>query len=102
MTTQAQLLALGEAHRASAPAINTVMFAISEAQTQARVALGAMGEQARVRREGVDFQGGFSVMLDNTDVVVLASKAAAAMSLMAGHLMTLASLLAQAGVEHSY
>lgn len=102
MTTQAQLLALGETHRTSVPAINTVMLAISESQLQARVALAAMGDQARVRREGVDFQDGYSVMLDNTDIVTMATKASTAMSVIAAHLMTLASLLAQAGVEHSY
>ncbi len=58
MTTQAELMALGAANQEKSPAIRSVMTAIVEAQVQARVALGALGEQARVRREGVDFQEG--------------------------------------------
>lgn len=101
MTTQAELMALGEAHRDNA-AINTVMTTICEAQIQARVALGRMGEQARLRREGVDFQPGYSVMLDNADVVAAAAAAAASMTMIASNLATLASLLAHAGVQHAY
>lgn len=102
MTTQTELMALGAANQEKSPAIRAVMTAICDAQTQARVALGALGEQARVRREGVDFQEGYSVMPDNTDVVAAASKAAASMTLIASYLVTLSSLLTQAGVEHSY
>lgn len=102
MTTQAELMALGAANQEKSPAIRSVMTAIVEAQVQARVALGALGEQARVRREGVDFQEGYSVMLDNVDVVTAAARASTSMTLIATHLATLACLLAQAGVEHSY
>jgi hypothetical protein len=100
MTTQAQLVAIAESNRT--PAIDSVLQAILEAQMNARVALGAMQDIAKGRREGVDFQDGFCVMLDNTDVVTTAAKAAAAMTLIASNLTTLAVLLQQAGLDVSY
>lgn len=102
MTTQSELIALGEANRERVPAINTVMLVIFCAQIDARSALAALGEQARIRQEGVDFREGYGVMLDNSDVVASAAKAASCMSLIASNLTTLSCLLTQAGVEHSY
>jgi hypothetical protein len=101
MTTQAELLELAEANRKFQPAIDVVLQSIQEAQANARVALGAMQDIAK-RREGVDFLYGFCVMLDNSDVVATASKAATAMTLIATNLTTLAVLLQQAGLDVSY
>ena len=102
MTTQAELLALGESHRKASPAINTVMAAIVEAQAEARTTLASVKAQASTLGMGVDFQAGYCTMLDNSDLVVAAAKAAASMSLIASHLFTLACLLSDSGIEHSY
>ena len=100
MTTQAEVIALAEANRT--PAIDAVLQVIQEAQTNSRVALGAMQDIAKSRREGVDLRDGFCVMLDNADVVTTAAKAAAAMTLIASNMVTLAVLLQQAGLDVNY
>lgn len=101
MTTQAELLKIGEANR-HIPAVDILLNSILEAQINARVALGAMEATAKVRREGVDFQEGFSVLLDNSDVITTAGQAATAMTLISTHLTNLSCVLAQAGVDVSY
>lgn len=99
---QAELLALAQANKDSIPVVAAVLASITEAQMTARTALGSVGAASKTLREGVDFQDGFCVMLDNSSFVADAAKASAAMTRMAADLTTLASILQQAGFDVSY
>ena len=102
MTTQAELLKLAMKKKDEYPAISTVLVSIAEHQAQARMSLGALSGISATRLIGVNIQEGFSVTLDNTDIIQAAAQASASMTCIASHFMTLACLLTQIGVEHSY
>jgi hypothetical protein len=102
MTTQAELLQLGEAHREKSNAINTVMVSIRGLQVQALQELKMLENRANMSKMALEFQEGYRVPPDNSDLAMLSARLGASMTAMNSSFVTLACLLAQSGVKHRY
>lgn len=95
-TAQAEIFSVAQKYRGNA-AVDALLLSLQECEIQAKTHLQLLKHDVYVREKALDRQNGFSLMLDQTDIVIAASKAANAMGRMAADYMTLASVLVSLG-----
>lgn len=100
-TTQAELETLASKHPGNA-AVRALLTSLIEAK--ARVAGAHVEVEAMIanQKRAIEGQEDFSVMLDNTDFVGSAAKAASALSTMSAHYLNLATILQSLGEDIVY
>ncbi len=92
MNPQAQLLELAKKHEGNV-AVDALMLNMRETQTVAEQHLRSLQLSVQMLTPGLQGKEGYVVMLDNTDLVATASKAAAALTRRAYDFYTLAVVL---------
>lgn len=97
-TTQADLKRLAQKHREN-PAVRALITSMLECEIQAKQHMGAVTGHVGVAERALEGDDGFKVVLDQADLVLHASKAATALSRLAGDYMTLACVLSGLGEQ---
>lgn len=91
--TQSDLRAMAEKHRGTNVAVSAILTSLLECEIQAKQHLGAVRGYVGIVEKAVEGEPDYRVMLDQSDLVTSAAKAATALSRIAADYMTLATIL---------
>ncbi|MFK4706217.1 hypothetical protein ABIC83_003056 [Roseateles asaccharophilus] len=100
-TTQAELETLAAKHLGKA-GVRAMLTSLMEAKAKVAGAHVEIESMVAIQKRAIAGDQGFSVMLDNTDFVASAAKAAAALSTMSTTYMNLAVILNSLGENVVY